>query len=72
MPYHVFLTRPFAAPELLACFDSFVDASRRAKALRSVGGAPGPAKIRIMFAASAEEAENLLCQVRDPAPAGDE
>lgn len=70
MPYHVFSVRPFVAPELLAEFEVFADASRHAKSLRAA--AEAPAKIRVMFAADREQAEDLLCQVRDPRPAGDE
>ena len=72
MPYFVFRVRPFAQLEKLAEFGSFADASAHAKALRQAA-TPADGQIRIMFAASEQAAEDLLCQARDAAPgAGDD
>lgn len=72
MPYFVFRVRPFAQLEKLADYASFTDASVHAKALRQ-SATPTDGQIRIMFAASEQAAEDLLCQVRDAVPgAGDD
>ena len=72
MPYFVFRVRPFAQLEKLADYASFTEASAHAKTLRQ-SATPADGQIRIMFAASEQAAEDLLCQVRDAAPgAGDD
>jgi hypothetical protein len=68
MPYFVFGVRPFAQIEKLAEFASFKDASAHAKALRAAPVASPAATIKIMFADTQEQAEDLLCQVRDARP----
>jgi hypothetical protein len=76
MPYFVFAVRPFAQLECLGEHAAFRDASAMAKSLRAARAAPGVAaageQIRVMFAATAEAAEDLLLQVREPPPPGDE
>lgn len=72
MPYYVYRVLPFAQLEKLAEFAAFSDASSHAKALRAAGGGPPGGKIKVMFADNPEQAEDLLCQVRDPGPSGDE
>jgi hypothetical protein len=72
VPYFVFSVRPFAQIEKLAEFASFKDASAHAKALRGVATGSDVA-IKVMFAQNQEQAEDLVCQVRDPRPgAGDD
>jgi len=71
MPYYVFRVKPYAQIEKLDEFAAFRDASARAKALRAEGGDP-QARIKVMFADNEQLAEDLLCQVRDPAPLGDD
>jgi hypothetical protein len=72
VPYYVYRVLPLAQLKKLAEFPSFRDASAHAKTLRA-GDAPGnPGKIKIMFADNELLAEDLLCQIRDPGPAGDD
>lgn len=72
MPYYVYAVRPFAQLEQLAEHAAFKDASAQAKALRAQQPSDDRATIRVMFAASALEAEDLLLQIREPRPAGEE
>jgi hypothetical protein len=72
MPNYVYRVLPFAQLEKLAEFTAYGEASSRAKALRAAGGAPPGAKIKVMFAETAEQAEDLLCQIREPGPTGDD
>lgn len=74
MPYYVYAVRPFAQLQQLGEHAAFRDASAQAKALRAAqadadAGAPS---IRVMFAATPTEAEDLLLQIREPRPAGEE
>jgi hypothetical protein len=72
MPYYVFAVKPFAQLECLADFEAFKEASLHAKAMRAAQAAGEPVRVRIMFAADARAAEDLLLQVRDAGPAGDD
>jgi len=72
MPYFVFSVRPFAQIEKLAEFNAFKEASLHAKSLRTKPAARGNAKIKVMFADNQQLAEDLLCQVREPGPTGDD
>ena len=72
MPYYVFRVRPFAQIEKLAEFAAFKEASARAKALRAADGGADAGKVKVMFADSQVLAEDLLCQIRDPGPSGDD
>jgi hypothetical protein len=72
MPYYVFKVMPFAQLERLAEFEVYADASARAKSLRGELAAGSPARIKVMFAADLQAAEDLLLQVREAGPAGDE
>ena len=71
MPYYVYRVMPFAQLEKLAEFDAFRDASVQAKALRAAQGA-APGRIKVMFAADERMAEDLLCQIREPGPPGED
>ena len=72
MPYYVIAVKPFGQLEQLAEFPAFAAASVKAKALRAAqAGGPG-LRIKVMFANSPLEAEDLLLQVRDPQPVGDD
>lgn len=71
MPYFVFRVKPYAQIEKLADFAVFREASAHAKALRAEGGEQG-GRIKVMFADNQTLAEDLLCQIRDPQPAGDD
>ena len=72
MPYFVFSVRPFAQIVKLAEFSRFKDASAHAKTLRVTPAEHADTKFKVMFADTQELAEDLLCQIRDPSPAGDE
>ncbi len=72
MPYYVYRVMPFAQMQKLAEFPAFKDASARAKALRSEAEAPAGSRVKLIFAENETQAEDLLCQPRDAAPAGDE
>jgi hypothetical protein len=69
MPYFVYRVLPFAQLEQLGSHASFSQASSQAKAVRAEGG---PGQVKVMFAEDALQAEDLLCQIRTPGPAGDE
>lgn len=68
MPYYVYRVKPFAQLEKLAEFAAFREASAHAKAQRAATPAAPGVKIKVMFAANEQLAEDLLCQIRDPAP----
>lgn len=72
MPYYVYRVRPFAQLDQLAVFDAFKDASVHAKSLRVAGAAPADGRIKVIFAADPTQAEDLLCQIREPGPTGEE
>lgn len=72
MPYYIYRVKPFAQLEKLAEFGAFSQASTRAKALRAAQEADTPGKVKVIFAGTELQAEDLLCQVRDPAPTGDD
>jgi len=72
MPYYVFRLQPFAQPELLAEFAAFAQASAHAKSMRAATApAPGIA-IKVMFADTAQQGQDLLLQVRERGPSGDD
>jgi len=73
MPYYVYAVRPFAQLEQLGEHAAFRDASQQAKALRAAAPeADRSAQVRVMFAETALAAEDLLLQIREPRPAGEE
>jgi len=72
MPYYVFRVKPFAQIEKLADFDTYKAASAHAKALRAGAHEPEQGKIKLMFAGNEQLAEELLCQVREAGPPGDD
>lgn len=72
MPYFIFAVRPFAQLEQLGECASFPEASRQVRTLRANEPAGSGRRIRIMFAENALAAEDLLLQVRDAPPEGDD
>ena len=72
MPYYIYQVKPFAQLEKLAAFDAFGEASAQAKVLRAAQSTEAPGKIKVMFADDELQAEDLLCQVREAPPRGDE
>jgi len=72
MPYFVYRVGPLAMLQKIAEFDAFRDASAHAKALRASDTSATAGRVKVMFAANEQLAEDLLCQVREPTPAGDD
>jgi len=72
MPYFVFAVGPFSVLKKLAEFDAFKEASAHAKALRAAQPAGAPERIKVMFAEHQLAAEDLLSQVREAGPSGEE
>lgn len=72
MPYYIYRVKPFAQLEKLAVFDAFAEASAHAKTLRATQSADAAGKVKVIFAQDELSAEDLLCQVRDAPPRGDE
>ena len=72
MPYYVYAVKPFAQLEKLAEYPAFKDASAHAKALRQQPQATAATRIKVMFADTPLAAEDLLLQVREAGPSGDE
>ncbi len=74
MPYYVYRVFPFRRLERVEALASFAAASAQAKTLRASPERPADCAIKVVFAANENEAEDLLSQVREPAPGvvGDE
>lgn len=72
MPYYIYRVKPFAQLEKLTEFETFKDASEQAKAIRAAQAADALGKVQVIFADTEIQAEDLLRQVRAPAPRGDE
>ncbi|HRD96394.1 MAG TPA: hypothetical protein PLA97_08370 [Rubrivivax sp.] len=72
MAYFVYAVGHFAQLEKLAEFDAFAAASAYAKGLRATQAHEPGQRIRVIFAQTALAAEDLLLQIRQPGPGGDE
>ncbi|MCB2016218.1 MAG: hypothetical protein KDF54_01660 [Hydrogenophaga sp.] len=72
MPYFIYRVRPFGQLDQLEAHEAFAAASGHAKTLRAELPADSPDKIKVIFAENAWQAEDLLCQVREPGPPGDD
>lgn len=76
MPYFIYrvFERPIRRLELAGREESFRAASARTKSLRADVGLPAGAAMRMVFASSELEAEDLLNRVHEPSPGvvGDE
>ncbi len=72
MPYYVMKLQAFTLPEPLAEFAAFSAASSHAKALRAALTPGHEARIKVAFAPDLQAAQDLLCQVRDARPGGDD
>lgn len=70
MPYYVYKidNYPVRQLELLATFDNFKSASAEAKTRRSAMQLANGQLVKVMFAESELEAEDLLSQVREAPP----
>lgn len=72
MPYYIYRLKLFGQLDKLEEHASFPGASGQAKTLRAALP-PGTAdKVKVIFAENEWQAEELLCQVRQPGPAGEE
>lgn len=73
MPYYIFRIKALGVLQKLEQHERFAEASARAKVLRAAD-IPGPAagKVKVMFAENELQAEDLLGQVREAGPAGDD
>lgn len=74
MPYFIYRVFPFRRLERVEVLPAFTAASARAKALRADPDLPADCAIKVIFAETENDAENLLTQVREPMPGvvGDE
>lgn len=72
MPYYIYRIKPFTQLDQLSAHETFVEASTQAKALRLQPDLPATDKIKVIFADSPLQAEDLLCQVRTAGPKGDD
>ena len=74
MPYFIYRVFPFRRLEKVTDTPTFGEASAQAKVLRGNPDRPKDCAIKVIFAANENEAEDLLSQVREPAPGvvGDE
>lgn len=72
MPYFVYRVRPFAQLEALAQYPTFAEASQQANAIRAAEPGQPPRRVRVIFAEDALQAEDLLLQVREPLPGGED
>lgn len=72
MPYYVYAVQAFAQLEQRGEHAAYPEASVHAKALRLLQEAGDSTRIRVIFAPTALEAEDLLLQVRQPRPSGEE
>lgn len=72
MPYYIYRIRPFGQLDQLEEHGAFAAASGQAKTLRAAQPTDSPGKIKVIFAENPWQAEELLCQVREPGPSGEE
>lgn len=72
MPYYIYRIMPLGILQKVTQFDRFADASAHAKALRAADPPGTPGKVKVMFADNELQAEDLLGQVREAGPAGDD
>ncbi len=74
MPYYVYRIHRYGGLEKVDEAAAFRDASARAKALRTSPDLPPGCAVKVVFAASDAEAEDLLAEERAPKPGldGDE
>lgn len=70
MPYFIYKVQhqPILQLKKLEQHDTYRAASARAKEMRRDAGTADPAAIKMIFAENELEAEDILSQVREPAP----
>jgi hypothetical protein len=72
MPYYIYRIMPLGVLQKVTQFDRFGEASAHAKALRAADPPGTPGKVKVMFADNELQAEDLLSQVREAGPSGDD
>ncbi len=72
MPYFIYRIKPFNIFEKLTTFDTFKEASTQAKEMRLKEDKASLEKIKVIFADNELHAEDLMSQVREPGPKGDD
>ena len=72
MPYYIYRVKPFGQLDKLEEHVSFAAASGQAKGLRASLPQGIPDKVKVIFAENEWQAEELLCQVREPGHPGEE
>ena len=72
MPYFIYRIRPPGILEPLHSHESFSQASAQAKQLRGELPPNSLERIKVIFAENHAQAEDLLTQVREPPPPGEE
>ncbi|MBX2884113.1 MAG: hypothetical protein KTR32_29430 [Granulosicoccus sp.] len=71
MQYHIFEINPFQQLSHLESVDSYRTAKKRVKELRNAPNLVAGTNYRMMFAADAALAEQLLKEKREPRPMGE-
>ncbi|MDP2405607.1 hypothetical protein [Hydrogenophaga sp.] len=72
MPYYIYRVKPFGQLDKLEEHGAFAAASSQAKTLRAALPSGTPDKVKVIFAENELQAEDLLCQVREAGPTGEE
>jgi len=68
VPYFIYRVFPYRRLEQVTQTQSFGEASGQAKALRASPERPADCAIKVIFAATADEAELLLMRAREKQP----
>jgi len=71
MQYHVFEINPFQQFTLLRSVEKYRDAKQLVREHRTAQDVPAGTTYRMMFAATPEQAEQLLKEKREPRPMGE-
>lgn len=72
MPYYIYHVQRLGILKPLGEHAAYADASKAAKQWRQDLALPAQEKVKVIFAESAFEAEDLLSQVRPAQPQGDD
>jgi hypothetical protein len=72
VPYYIYRVKPFGQLDKLEEHGAFAAASVQAKTLRAALPSGTPDKVKVIFAETEWQAEELLCQVREAGPTGEE
>ena len=72
MPYYIYRVKPFGQLDKLEEHGAFAAASSQAKTLRAALPPGSTDKVKVIFAENELQAEDLLCQVREPGHPGEE